>query len=94
MFAGVPLIPFLIVTGAFLLIAVWTFYLVSAYISLFCAMAYVPVALAMRMVTKKDDQRLRQLVLRLKLRYHHLRGRRNWSATSFSPLRYKRRSSP
>jgi type IV secretion system protein VirB3 len=90
-FAGVPLLPFLLVSGGFLIVTGWTGYLVSAYVALFLVMAYVPILATMREVTKKDDQRLRQLLLRAKMRWCQRAGVRHWSAVSYAPLRYKRR---
>ena len=91
MFAGVPMIPFLLITGAFLLLSVWTFYLISGDVSLFLCMVYLPLLAAMREVTKKDDQRLRQLMMRLKMRQPQRAARQMWGAISYSPLRYKKR---
>jgi type IV secretion system protein VirB3 len=54
-------------------------------------MAYIPLLAAMREVTKKDDQRLRQLMMRLKMRYRQQAARKTWGAVSYSPLRYKKR---
>jgi type IV secretion system protein VirB3 len=90
-FAGVPLLPFLIITGTFLLTAAWTFYLFNAYVSLFLIMIYVPLLLTLRAVTRKDDQRLRQLMLRLRMRIRHRNSRLIWGAFSYSPIRYKKR---
>lgn len=91
MFAGVPMLPFLLISGVFLTLTVWTFYLVSGYVSLFLVMAYVPLFVTMRAVTKKDDQRLRQLLMRARMRVRQQASRQTWGAISFSPLRYKRR---
>ena len=91
MFAGVPMLPFLLVSGAFLMLSIWSFYLISGYFSLFLCMAYAAVLIAMREVTKKDDQRLRQLMLRLKMRHRQQAARKAWGAVSYSPLRYKKR---
>jgi type IV secretion system protein VirB3 len=90
-FAGVPLLPFLLVSGGFVLLTGWTFYLASAYVALFLVMAYVPILITMREVTKKDDQRLRQLMLRAKMRFRQRAGVQHWGAVSYAPLRYKRR---
>lgn len=91
MFAGVPMLPFLLITGAFMILAVWTFYLVSGYVSLFLAMAYIPLFVTMRSVTKKDDQRLRQLMMRARMRVRQRAIHGMWGAISYSPIRYKRR---
>lgn len=92
MLLRVPILPFLIVTGAFLMSAVWSGYLVSRYLAFFLSLLYVPVLLGMRHATRKDDQRLRQLLMQARLRLPQLLTRRQWHAYSFGPLRYKRRS--
>jgi type IV secretion system protein VirB3 len=92
MLVGVPLLPFLAVTGAFLLPAVWIFYLLSPYAALVLMLLYLPVVIAMRIVTRQDDQRLHQLLLLARMRYSAWRTRRHWGAYSYSPCRYKRRS--
>lgn len=94
MIAGVPMIPLMLVTGVFLLLAVWMFYLVSPYITLFLLIAYIPLFITMRQITKKDDQRLRQMMLRLRMRVRQRPGKALWGAVSFSPIRYKRRKAP
>jgi type IV secretion system protein VirB3 len=91
MLAGVPMVPLLVVSGAFLMVTMWCVYLVSPYVSLFLAMIYVPILVTMRQITKKDDQRLRQMMMRARMRFRHSPGRGIWGATSFSPLRYKKR---
>lgn len=89
MFMGVPMVPLLLVSGAFLLLAMWCFYLVSPYVTLVLLMLYVPLLVTMRTMTKKDDQRLRQLMMRARMRLRHGPSRAFWGATSFSPFRYK-----
>jgi type IV secretion system protein VirB3 len=94
MFMRVPLVPFLLVSGAFLLLTVWTFYFLSGYVALFLLMVYLPLLLTMRAITRKDDQRLRQLMLRLRMRVRHGRSRHMWGAYSYSPIDYKKRKAP
>lgn len=91
MLLRVPLLPFLLVTGTFAVSIVWSSYLVSGYLALFLAMLYAPILIAMRQVTRKDDQRLHQLLMQARLRLPQLLTRRRWDAYSFTPLRYKRR---
>src|ERR1035438_9224099 len=91
MLAGVPMIPLVVVSGAFLLVTMWCVYLVSPYVAMFLAVIYVPILLTMRQVTKKDDQRLHQFMMRARMRLRHAPGRATWGATSFSPLRFKKR---
>ena len=92
MFMGIPMLPFLLVTGAFLIPGAWICYLLSPYAALFLFVTYVPVLLTMRTITKTDDQRLLQLMLRARMRIRQKDARRHWGAVSYSPLRYKRRS--
>jgi type IV secretion system protein VirB3 len=92
MLARVPLVPFLLLTGAFILLGVWMFYLVSGYVTLFLILAYAPILITMRETTKKDDQRLRQLMLQVCMRWRQVGTRRRWGAYTYAPLRYKRRS--
>ncbi len=56
-------------------------------VSSVCAILHV-----MRQITKKDDQRLRQMLLRARIRVRHL-NKPYWQAISFTPLRYKKRTS-
>lgn len=91
MFAGVPMMPFLAITGAFLLVGMWMMYLVSGYLTLLLAVLYVPIVVVMKQITKKDDQRLRQLFMRAQMRTRHMAGKRIWGAISYSPIRYKKR---
>jgi type IV secretion system protein VirB3 len=91
MFLGVPMVPFMVVTGLLLLLALWSIYLVSAYVSLFLALLYAPLIVTMRQITKQDDQRLRQVLMRLRMRHRHF-NRALWGAVSYSPLRFKRRT--
>jgi type IV secretion system protein VirB3 len=91
MLAGVPMIPLLAVSGVFLLVTMWCVYLVSPYVALFLAVIYVPILLTMRQITKKDDQRLHQMMMRARMRFRHGPGRQMWGNTSFGPLRLKKR---
>jgi type IV secretion system protein VirB3 len=91
MLVGVPMIPLLVITGTFMLASMWCMYLVSVYVSLFLIIAYVPIVVTMRQITKKDDQRLRQMLLRARMRVRHAAGREFWSAISYSPIRIKKR---
>ena len=91
MLGGVPTIPFILVCGLTLLLSVWSFYLVSGYLSLFILFVTIPVVVAMREMTKKDDQRLRQVMMRARMRLRHQASRRTWGAISYGPHKFKRR---
>ncbi|MDI7776577.1 VirB3 family type IV secretion system protein [Asticcacaulis sp. EMRT-3] len=93
MFLGVPMMPFLMVTGVCLLAGGWLMYLISPVVSLFIGLTYVAIVAVMRQVTRKDDQRLHQLLMRARMRHRHGAARRRWDALSFAPLAYKKRKS-
>jgi type IV secretion system protein VirB3 len=91
MFAGVPMIPFLLITGSFMILAVWAFYLLSPYVSLFLGIIYIPICMTMRQITKKDDQRLHQMLMRARMRCRQRTNQALWGAASYSPIRFKLR---
>ncbi len=91
MLGGVPTIPLILVCGVTLLLSVWSFYLLSGYLSLFLLLIAIPVLVAMREMTKKDDQRLRQVMMRARMRLRHRTSRRTWGAISYGPLTFTRR---
>ena len=55
--------------------SVWSFYLVSGYVSLFLVLMAIAAIVTMREITKKDDQRLRQVMMRARMRLPHLASR-------------------
>jgi type IV secretion system protein VirB3 len=89
---GVPLVPLLLVAGVFLMAAMWAFYLLSPYVSLILMLVLAPLITVMRQMTQQDDQRLRQVMLRARMRLRHA-NRALWGAISYAPLRYKKRRS-
>ena len=52
MLGGVPTIPLILICGLTLLCAVWSFYLVSGYLSLFLLLIAIPVVVG----DARDDQ--------------------------------------
>lgn len=93
MLGGVPIVPLILIGGLTLLLAVWLYYLVSGYISLGLVLSAIPILLWMRQTTKTDDQRLRQVMMRARMRLRHHPGRATWGAISYSPLSWKSRRS-
>lgn len=91
MLFGVPMLPFLLVTGLAILLSGWSFYLFSPYLCFFIAAIYLPIFLWMRTITKKDDQRLKQVLMRWRMRGRQIRNREHWGAISFSPIKLKQR---
>lgn len=91
MFFGIPLVPFVLASGLVGIVAMWAMYLASGYVALLILAAYLPLVIWMRMITKKDDQRLRLMLLRARLRSRHA-AKPRWGAIAYSPLRLKRRT--
>ena len=93
MLGGVPIMPLILIGGLTLLMAVWLYYLLSGYISLGIVLIAIPIVLWMRQTTKTDDQRLRQVMMRARMRLRHGPSRTTWGAISYSPLSWKPRPS-
>ena len=88
MLGGVPTLPLILICGLTLLLSVWSFYFVSGYVSLFMVLMAIPVVVTMREITKKDDQRLRQVMMRARMRLRHGPSRAIWGAISYGPLTF------
>jgi len=87
---GVPLVPFLIVGGGMLIPAIWAL-LATPPIGIGLLFLLIPVFVTMRIVTRRDDQRLAQYALRLRLVIRQ-RNRRFWAVHAYAPVRLKRRA--
>ncbi len=85
---GIPLVPLVVLFGTGMLLIMWGGVLVSWWIALAVVVAIAPALLWMRFVTAQDDQRLRQMFVALKLRFHD-RNRRFWQASSYAPTLYR-----
>jgi len=92
MFLGAPMVPFILVTGTAILAAMLGLF-ISPYILIAIVTVYAPVYAWMRAATKADDQRLNQLVLRLRMRTRLQASRRFWGAFTYTPVVLKKRSS-
>jgi len=82
---GVPLAPFLLVAGSHFLLGMYLMVYASAAWTGVVAAVALPLLLWMRLITKKDDQRLRQVLLAAKLALA-CPNRRFWRCRSYSPL--------
>jgi type IV secretion system protein VirB3 len=87
---GVPLVPVLITGGGILIPAIWAL-LASPPLGVAILFLMIPVFVAMRMVTRHDDQRLAQYALRLRMRFQQA-NRRFWGTHAYTPVRLKRRA--
>lgn len=90
---GVPLVALVLVQGSLFLVALWLFLLVSGFAALVAAALGLVAYFVMRVQTRQDDQRLRQIGLRLRFRgWSSLtRGNAHWASTTSRPLACRRR---
>lgn len=87
---GVPLVPFLMVGGGMLIPSIWAL-LASPPLGVGLLFLIIPVFVAMRVITRRDDQRLAQYALRLRLVVRQ-GNRRFWGSHAYLPVRLKRRA--
>jgi len=81
---GVPLVPLAVVSGAVILISVWT--------TILLALTLFPIVMVMRLIAKSDDQQFRLLGLKFLFRTaHYNHNGRFWKASAYSPLPFKKR---
>lgn len=86
---GVPLTPLAAASVPLLITAVWGLWLLPK-VGLAALLCIFPVFFIMRLITKKDDQRLMQYLLRFRMRARQ-KNRIFWrNASSYSPIRYKK----
>ncbi|CAG4913485.1 VirB3 family type IV secretion system protein [Paraburkholderia gardini] len=87
---GVPLVAALMIGGGMLIPAIWAL-LASPPVGVGILFLMIPVFVAMRVITRNDDQRLAQLAQRLRMSVRQ-RNRRFWGAHAYVPVRLKRRA--
>ena len=85
---GIPLVPLVILLGGGMLLIMWGGTLLSWWVAVGVLAAFGPALAWMRFVTRKDDQRFRQIFVASKLRVHD-RNRRFWHARSYAPTLYR-----
>ena len=85
---GIPLVPLVVLFGTGMLLILWVGTLVTWWIAPVVLSAFVPALAWMRFVTRKDDQRFRQIFIALKLRLRD-RNRGFWRSRSYSPYLYR-----
>lgn len=86
---GVPLVPVLMIGGGMLVPAIWAL-LASPPLGVAILFLMIPVFVAMRIITRHDDQRLAQYALRLRTVLRQ-GNRRYWGAHAYVPVRLKKR---
>lgn len=85
---GIPLVPLVVVLGSAMLVCFWAGPFVSWWIAPAAALLVAPLLLWMRLVTRQDDQRLRQMVLARRLAWRD-RNRSFWRSRSYAPYLYR-----
>jgi type IV secretion system protein VirB3 len=87
---GVPLVAFLMVGGGMLIPAIWAL-LASPPFGVAILFLMIPVFVMMRVITRHDDQRLAQYLLRGRMVLRQ-GNRRLWGGHAYVPVRLKRRA--
>ena len=87
---GVPLVPFLTIGGGMLIPAIWAL-LASPPLGVAILFLMLPVFVAMRVITRHDDQRLAQRAQRVRMALRQS-NRRFWGVHAYVPVRLKRRA--
>ena len=85
---GVPLVPLVILVGTGILVTIWGAVLVSWWVAPVVITTAAPTFAWMRFVTRRDDQRFRQMFLALKLRSRD-RNQAFWNSRSYAPYPYR-----
>jgi type IV secretion system protein VirB3 len=89
MVMGIPMLPLIVVGLSGVLLTLWALQLVGPLLAFAVLLATFACLVAMRVISKADDQKLNQMVLRLQ----SMAARRNanyWGAQSSSPLGYRK----
>jgi type IV secretory pathway VirB3-like protein len=86
--AGVPMVPLVILLGLSFLLIVWGVTLLSGWVAWPIGFGTGTAVIWMRIVTKQDDQRLRQMFLRFKLTVPQ-KNRRFWRSRCYSPVAWR-----
>ncbi|OYT92284.1 MAG: type VI secretion protein [Burkholderiales bacterium PBB3] len=85
---GVPLVPLVLLCGSGLLMSLWSGLLLSWWLALTVWLALLPTLMWMRWLTHRDDQRLRQMFVAVKLRRYD-RNHQLWNARCYAPTLYR-----
>lgn len=90
---GIPLLPLVLCAMSGLLLAIWSLLIVGPFLGLLVASKTIMLLVYMRLISKQDDQKLHQIILRLQS--HSARRNFNyWACKSSSPLPYMVRHHP
>jgi len=82
---SIPLTAFIGIGGGGVLFAMWGGLLISKWLGVAVVAAAIPTMVWIRVISKRDDQRLRQIWLSVLLRRNHPNAR-FWNGRSYSPV--------
>lgn len=91
MMAGVPIVPFVLVAGFFIMLSMWLmlfFGFVWLGVGLLCGAMSIG---GLRYISSQDDQKLNQYILYFMSWPHRRRNSEFWKAHSMSPCNYTKR---
>lgn len=91
MMLGIPIIPFILTAGIFLLVSMWAMVLLGFVwlgVGLVCGLTTLGF---LRYVSSQDDQRLNQYILYVLSWVYGWRNASIWKAHAMSPVDYKAR---
>ncbi len=80
------MLPFILGTLIFAQLAMLGFYFFGVQVTVFFVILYVFAFGWARQISRNDDQRLLQLLMKVRMRGPQIASRRFWGAISFSPL--------
>lgn len=86
---GVPLMPLMVASFPLVIGGFWGLWLYTPAGIISFAMI-LPIFFTMKLISKTDDQRLTQHLLRLRMSIRH-RNTHFWGAKSYAPIAYKKR---
>lgn len=87
---GVPMLPFILGSLVFVQVAILGGWLFGTPIVVMVAMCYGVAFSWARRISRHDEQRLLQLILKLRMRLRQRATRRLWGAISFAPNNFRR----
>lgn len=90
MMLGVPIIPFILVCGVFLIVTLWGTILLGLGVGLSVLLVMVVAIAVLRQITSNDDHRLNQWLMYLR-GWPYRRNNRFWRAHGLSPVDFKKR---
>jgi type IV secretion system protein VirB3 len=83
---GIPLLPFILFTMSFAQLALVGFFLFRLAAVIFVLILYLFAFVWARRISRNDEHRLLQYLIKMRMRGPQIASRKFWGAVSFSPL--------